>query len=219
MVSKRSGSFPGVLKVRQVSMANTLSRARVVVVVMTRPAKNLSFIVTSLQAVANFFGPSRNAIEANWVPKGMPGEKGPGKGKPGRFDLAEIARWREAFLLSLVKAPQDEEQKALQDRLEVAQIRKAEAQATIEEIKLGELQGRFVDKNEILAEIHIGNFAVKHRLEQIPNEMASSFPPEIRGEMTQDMKHKIRLALREIASWEDGIPQEVIEKVKEALGK
>ncbi len=157
--------------------------------------------VGSMKALARIFGVSYTTIARDWVPRGMPGEQGV-NGQPGRYSLPEIIQWREAYLLTLGN-PQTEDERELRDRLELAQTLKAESSAAIEKIKLGELEAKFIDKESALAEITGMFHRVRQRIESIPQEVGTTFPPEIRADLIADLKHKLRMVLVEMASWAD----------------
>lgn len=146
--------------------------------------------------VAEFFGVSPTAVQRDWRRRGMPGSE-------RHYPLDEIARWKIAQERERLTRP-DPEQDDLAERLELAEVLKAEADAKLKEYKVAEAEGRLIDKAEAIAEMEEMFNRVRARLEQIPQELGTTIPPEIRADLIADMKHKIQLVLRELEAWADG---------------
>lgn len=167
------------------------------------------WILTSWDAVAEFYGVSRDTVRKDWKTRGMPCQPG-GAGQPGHYDVREISRWLAQRIRDQSQGagkPDNEEQQDLRDRLEEAAVRKLEAQAAIEQIKLGELQGKFADIHEVTAELTVAFNVVRGRLEQIADECAPQIPPEIRIDLSEMIDHKVRLACRHLADLADQYPE------------
>ena len=62
------------------------------------------------------------------------------------------------------------------------------------------IQGKaeLVRKDAVLPAVMQQYAQVRSRLEALPEELAGSYPPEIRVDLISDSKHKIQLALREL---------------------
>ena len=139
-----------------------------------------------------------NTTYQDWRMQGCPDRESNG------YPVGKIFRWyRERQLEKMFGTVEDEEQKSLQARLELAEVLKAEHDAALKAIKLAEAEGRLIDKETALAEIEEIFHRVRARLEQIPQEVGTTIPPEIRADLIADMRHKIQLVLREMEAWGD----------------
>lgn len=146
--------------------------------------------------VAEFFGVSPTAVQRDWRRQGMPGEN-------GRYPLNEIAKWKIQRERDQNRPKISDEQKSLRERLDEAEVLKAEFDARLKELKVAEAEGRLIDKETAIAEIEEMFHRVRARLEQIPQELGTTIPPEIRADLIADMRHKLQLVLREMEGWAD----------------
>lgn len=144
--------------------------------------------------VAEFFGVSPTAVQRDWRRQGMPGEN-------GRYPLNEIAQWKIQRERDQNKPGISAEQKSLKERYDLAEVIKAEFDAEIKRIKVEELEGRLIDKETAIAEVEEMFHRIRARLEQIPQELGTTIPPEIRADLIADMRYKIQLVLREMEAW------------------
>lgn len=143
--------------------------------------------VNSAAAVAAFFDVSRRTVE-DWKTKGMPvrGER--------QYEVGEIARWRASF------QKRDISDSDIEKRLKVAETRKTEAAATVGEVRAKRAIGEVMETRFTVAALGTMAAMVRARLQAIPGEMASSFPPEIRHDLMLEIEQKISLALIELAN-------------------
>lgn len=146
--------------------------------------------------VAEFFGVSHTVVRKDWRARGMPGGN-------ACYPLDEIARWKIERERE-INRPKESEDDDLAARLEVAEVEIAEADARLKELKLAEAEGRLIDREQAIAEVESAFNVVRARLEQIPGEVATTVPPELRADIIADWKHKIRLALKELEALADG---------------
>lgn len=138
--------------------------------------------------VAEFLGLSdRRSVQAYFA-KGCPSEKT----KDG-YDLQAIMLWVKANVWC--KSGKDS------GRLEEAEIRKAEADATLKETKVKQLIGQLISKVVVIAALSKLFNEIRARLQAIPGELASSIPPELRTDLTLDLETKINLILTGMAAW------------------
>ena len=125
----------------------------------------------------------------------MPGER-------GHWPLDEIARWRIQYERERKSSRQiDPEQQDLKSRLELAEVLKAEADASLKELKLQLESGELVNREEAIATMEEMFHRVRARMESIPQELGTTFPPEMRSDLIADLRHKVRLVLREMEGW------------------
>lgn len=156
---------------------------------LDEPAADLDrdrFVVRSLADVAEFFDVALQTAK-QWRSERppMPGEAD-ANGR-GRFDLAEIVRWR------LAKAERQETRELTEKR--ELEKRKLEIEIEAKQLKLDQERGRLVLRDDVAA----GNrrvFAhIRARVEAIAEEMAAS----LTADQVVDMKNKIHLALRDLS--------------------
>lgn len=122
--------------------------------------------------------------------KGCPTASGSG------YDVAEVVAWFRAHEWQ----PQDQSD-TLKDRLLVAEVLKAETDAAIKKVKLRTTLGQLVARAVYVTGVTtLFNF-VRQRLQAIPEELASSLPPELRADVLVTLKGKVRLILTEMSAW------------------
>lgn len=143
------------------------------------------FVVGTLAEVATFFGRALQTVK-QWRT-----ESPPMPGSPGAYDLAEVSRW------VLARAERRSTEEVSEKRELEKQKLRLELQA--KQLKLDTDRSRLVERDSVLAENRKAFARVRVRLEAIPEELASSLPPEIAGDVVADLKHKIHLALKELA--------------------
>jgi hypothetical protein len=158
-------------------------------------AANSKWVATSTVEVAEFFGVSDTVVRKDWKARGMPGER-------GCYDLSEIARWKIERERNL-NQPKELDDERLAERLELAEVLSAEADAGMKQLKLAEAEGRMMDRDQVVAEIMEAFNIVRARIEQIPGEVVATLPPELRPDAHTDWKHKVHLALKVLESQAD----------------
>lgn len=159
--------------------------------------KSSRWIVSSRSQVAEFFGVTPTLVNRDWAHQGMPGSR-------GNYPLDEIAQWRDGRLRETLRPGPSQEDKDLQERLEIAQVEKAEFDAKLQELKLRSARGELVNRDAAKAEVEEMFHRVRARLEQIPQEVAGTVPPELRADVIADWRHKVSLVLKEMEGWGDG---------------
>lgn len=97
----------------------------------------------------------------------------------------------------------DEESLSLKSRYDLAEVLKLEAEARIKEYDAALKEGRLIDREQAIAEIEEIFHRLRARLEQIPQELGTTMPPEIRADLIADLQHKVNLLLRELEAWGD----------------
>ena len=111
---------------------------------MIAVAANSKWEATSTVEVAEFFGVSDTVVRKDWKARGMPGER-------GCYNLSEIAKWK--IKREMSRALPEPDDGDLADRLEIAEVQIAEADARLKELKLAEAEGRLIDREQAVAEI------------------------------------------------------------------
>lgn len=151
------------------------------------------YIVTSLSAVAEFFGVSVTAVSRDWRPAGMPGEH-------SRYDLREIARWkRERDAKRVDQASGRAEQAHLKERLELADVITAEATARKKTVEADIAEGEVILLEDAIAVLEHASNVIRSRAESLPGELVSGLPPEYQPDMMANAQHKVDLMCRELA--------------------
>lgn len=84
-------------------------------------------------------------------------------------------------------------------RSRIANARLAEERRRKIEMENEQRAGRLVDRDEVRREFTECVLRIKARLEAIPQELEMLFPPEVRTQVTRDVRDKIALILRELA--------------------
>lgn len=128
------------------------------------------WIVTTLAAVAEFFGVSPETVK-DWREKGMPGIAG-GPGHLGRYDLAEILQWRDANIGGTGRndARIRNESRAEADR------RKAWAAARSAELGLRREEREVVEADTIARYYLRLQGTARGLFEQIPDRLLAALP-------------------------------------------
>lgn len=122
-------------------------------------------------------------------------------GDNGCYPLDEIARWKIEQERARLRPTVSDEDQSLRERLELAEVLKAEFDADLKRMKVAEAEDRLIDKETAIAEIEEMFHRIRARLEQIPQELGTTIPPEIRADLIADMRHKVSLVLREMEGW------------------
>ena len=128
-----------------------------------------------------------------YVSRGMP------KGKAG-YDVEECREWIAANVRD------NKEQKAEKNPRAESQKNwealKVKEEALTKQLKRKQLRGRLVDRAKVEQGLSELCLRIKHRLEQIPDEMEMSFPAETRADNKRELENKIENILREMSQWE-----------------
>lgn len=154
-------------------------------------AENSRWIATSMEEVAEFFGVTPTLVRRDWKHQGMPGGK-------GSYPLDEIARWRAERLRDTSRVPEADD---LKERQAKAKTEKEEITAKQKLLDYQKDAGEVINKKEAMAEIEEMFHRVRAQLEQLPQRLATTLPPENRAQLIADMRHMIHLTLREMEGW------------------
>lgn len=147
---------------------------------------NTRWTVATLAEVAGVFGVHEQTIKS-WRAEGMPGQE-------GAWPCNLIAQWRIAKAEKRGLAVGNESGQALlREKTRIDIERK--------QLELDEQKGLLGRKDELLADVTEAFAAVRVRLEALPSEMASGLPPEIRDATLADWRDRIRVTLKELASF------------------
>lgn len=149
-------------------------------------------IAGTQREVAEFFGVSVETIK-DWRARGMPGEPGP-SGQSGRYDLAEILRWRDATI-----GPSGRNESGDVGRQE-ADRRRALAAAEKLELEVRQMRGELIDVATAVREFAHANTHARALLEQGPHRLLGLLPAGATGEDK-------RRFLREAEKWIAGVVQ------------
>jgi phage terminase Nu1 subunit (DNA packaging protein) len=94
--------------------------------------------------------------------------------------------------------------RAIADQAKLARARLADAQAYAQEQKNLERDGQLLDAEDAnLAVSELCNL-IRARLEAIPNDLQTEWPPEVRQQVTERLSDKIHLILTEMSQWRLG---------------
>lgn len=145
------------------------------------------FVLPTLASVQRFFGIS-SATSKEWRRQGMPVD-----GR-GRYNLRDIFHW----WLESGKADRWAAKRSKNVSLD---DEKLAIDIEIKRLKLQREAGELVERLAAYACLEQMFHRVRTRLEAIPEEIGSSFPPETRATVIDDVKSKIRLILREMEHW------------------
>jgi predicted transcriptional regulator len=145
----------------------------------------------TLAELAAFLGKSPHTVR-HWLRH----ESFPRRDEQRGYDLAEVHHWVLAFEARKRKsAPQGEQTNAELEH------EKLQIDVAARKLKLQQQAGELVLRENAYSTIETMFHKVRTRLQAIPEELASSLPPEVRAEYVHDAKHKIRLILTEMSNW------------------
>lgn len=146
--------------------------------------------VSSQKEIAAFFGRSSRMVE-KWALEGMP-EKG-----PNGYDMLEIVRWRNDTLSEQAAGRQanKDESKSEQERIKLM------LQNHKIHLELRKMQGELIERSAAEQNRREMGNRLRQRIQAIPAEAASSFPPAMRADAVADLTQRFALVLQEIASW------------------
>lgn len=133
----------------------------------------------TLSDVAAFFAVPRSTVEY-WRTQGLPG-------KPGAWDLAEIARWRIAKI--------DEVSSDLNAELKKADIRLKTAQAVGRELETAKERGELVELREVELWASTTLTECREHIMSMPETLAVSMPPEHRNFVRDEVDRVCRNTL------------------------
>lgn len=151
-------------------------------------------VVATLGQVAEEFGVSIDTVKKEWRRSGMPG-------KPGHFDLAEIAAWKGLRSRDPGQPSAAAADRELQRRKLDAEIRNREADAERRErenrLALGDLLPRDVAERSMAQAV----IAARNATEAIPREMMPRFPADIAHDLAEELARRLALALTSLSKW------------------
>lgn len=84
-----------------------------------------------------------------------------------------------------------------------AEARVKEADAARKELELRQLRAELVSREEVLRTNEKIVAEIRARLEQLPDEIAGTLPPDIRAGIANDMRESISLALMRLSEIEE----------------
>jgi phage terminase Nu1 subunit (DNA packaging protein) len=159
-------------------------------------------IVQHQNEVAKHFDCSLSAVR-NWKQRGMPGI-------PGKYDLDEIAQWRED---NFRRKPEDDQAnwknnqensvKLNNDRQRFAkaQADREEALAAMAKMEASLREGNFADLDEV--NLFFADFFTELRrlLQRIPVEMPPGYPQRFRAAIRKDVQQRLELVLDQMHDW------------------
>lgn len=119
----------------------------------------------------------------------MPGQK-------GAYNVAKAKAWvAENIKKKGTKGPLSE-QKLKQE------IAKLKEEVRAKSLKNDLAEQQLLSAEEVNQKVSELCLRIKHRLEQIPDEMEMSFPVETRADNKRELENKIENILREMSQWE-----------------
>lgn len=123
----------------------------------------------------------------------------------GNYSVAKARKWI-AENIRTDQAPYsrsgDVADSDLRVELQRAELEKTREQGRKERLKNDMLEGRLVDREEV--ELRAGEMGarIRQRLESVPDEMQMIFPPELRQELTGEVRRHIENVLKEMSTWQ-----------------
>lgn len=91
------------------------------------------------------------------------------------------------------------------DRREDAELRKAEADASIKEARAEQLLSALVDRDAVKAAIRVLLDSIRDRLRTVPEEVGTVIPEAFRADIVLDIGDKVALIITEIDSAESAM--------------
>lgn len=81
------------------------------------------------------------------------------------------------------------------------QIRKLDAEAREKELDVAEREGKLLNADDV--ELNVGELIsmIRARIESIPNELETEWPPEVRAFVTERLSEKLKLILTSMSQW------------------
>lgn len=139
-------------------------------------------------------------------------------GRPGHYDLAEIATWKRLRLREpheaddVDEATEHEEHESevkLLRRKRAAEARIKEAEARKKEFDELVREGRMIDKESVQQLFAALIITAKKRFEQLPERLMPLFPKAQRIELVEEVRNQVNLVLKEMADWKpDEVPSD-----------
>jgi hypothetical protein len=167
-------------------------------------------IVKTLREVAEHFGVSYDTVRKEWRQRGMPG-------RPGHYDLAEIAAWKRLRLreredLASDELEEDEGQQTdvkMLRRKRAAEARIKEAEARKKEFDELVRKGLMIDRESVQHLFSSVILTAKDRFEKLPERLMPLFPKQQRVELVEEVRKQVSLILTEMADWRPDESKEV----------
>ena len=141
-------------------------------------------IVKTIGEVARAFGVTLDTVKKGWRPSGMPGKR-------GRWDLAEIARWKR------LRNRDPGEPASASDIETLSRRRAAEARIKEAEADRRERENR-VKAGDLLQRSEVERWATtvlvetREQVMQLPDRLANLAPPEIRNQLREEADRHCR---------------------------
>lgn len=109
----------------------------------------------------------------------------------GEFELGEVIEWARANVWTSKVNDSTEEG----ERLRAAELLKAEATAARAALRFRKEAGELIERAVAISLLCTQAAMVRTRLQAMPGEIASSFPPELRHDLMLELENKICLVL------------------------
>lgn len=162
---------------------------------MTAPQQQ---IVRTLKEVAAAFQVRYDTVKKEWRANGMPG-------KPGAYNLDEIAAWKK---LRLREPTADDDPVELQRRKRLAECRVKEAQAERLELANRIAREGLLRREDVHREWSEHIIAAKNILERAARKMMPHFPAKNRTRLAGELDQILFAALECLAAWSFDRPTE-----------
>lgn len=153
-------------------------------------------------AVAEFFGVSRDTVRQEWT-AWMPG-------RPGHWDLSEIAKARHERLQQRVGGETLEDKEVLR-RTRLAEMQTAEETARIAKFKADQLNELLLPADDVEREIVEWCGRISLPLTQLPDRISNLVPGELKAPVKKIVEAQVSLTLQE--AFESGPLGDAIEDV------
>ena len=156
----------------------------------------------TIKLLSQAVGMQDRSLYQDWRGKGCPGKCQHGYPVTAVIQWAKDHVWRNGPGMNPVDhGDADADPMSLKSRYDIAEVLKMEFEAELKRLKVAKEKGLLVDRESVKAFVEEMFHRVRARLEQIPQEVATTVPPEIRADVMADFKHKISLVLRELEGW------------------
>lgn len=150
----------------------------------------------SKASAATFFGVSERTF-SRWLSTGAPAKT------PDGYDLGETLLWCRQTIWRARQNGESAGDSGNGDGDESeAELRKQKLRLENREreLRVKRIEGQLVFKHSSLAEQCRQNSIIRSMIESIPERLAASIPPALRGELTERLRHDARLILKHLAN-------------------
>lgn len=126
---------------------------------------------------------------ANLIDEGMPAKTDAG------FDIDACRQW-----LADKRKPKEKPLASYDERMAAAELRKIEAEALTKELKAQQVEGKLIDREEAFMWACQLCATIATRLDQMPEEITTELPPDIRQTMKERIVEKLDLVRQTMAN-------------------